>query len=229
MKKVLIASTLLASLSASPVVQAAVTEYEVALRFNQIVYSSAPDRDTYFYGSFSFDDLTNTVSNLQGYLSQAMTGADYDSQQKRFLSHQLASVYDEELGGLLVSTFYQDSTDVFQGGGFQTGGNRQFGNQNAYVTIFVDVANPAGVLTTPTSPYVDYKLAYGDCTTGSLMGGMGVCMTGWLTSTGTMGGTMQGVDLITQTISPVPEPETYAMLLAGLGLIGAITRRRKTR
>lgn len=29
-----------------------------------------------------------------------------------------------------------------------------------------------------------------------------------------------------QSISPVPEPETYSMLLAGLGLIGAITLRR---
>jgi len=29
-------------------------------------------------------------------------------------------------------------------------------------------------------------------------------------------------------ISPVPEPETYAMLLAGLGLIGFITYRRKS-
>lgn len=28
-------------------------------------------------------------------------------------------------------------------------------------------------------------------------------------------------------IAPVPEPETYAMVLAGLGLIGAIARRRK--
>jgi hypothetical protein len=27
--------------------------------------------------------------------------------------------------------------------------------------------------------------------------------------------------------SPIPEPETYAMLLAGLGMIGAIARRRK--
>jgi hypothetical protein len=27
--------------------------------------------------------------------------------------------------------------------------------------------------------------------------------------------------------APVPEPETYAMLLAGLGLMGAIARRRK--
>lgn len=28
--------------------------------------------------------------------------------------------------------------------------------------------------------------------------------------------------------NPVPEPETYAMMLAGLGLLGAIARRRKT-
>lgn len=27
--------------------------------------------------------------------------------------------------------------------------------------------------------------------------------------------------------APVPEPETYAMLLAGLGLLGAVARRRK--
>jgi hypothetical protein len=27
--------------------------------------------------------------------------------------------------------------------------------------------------------------------------------------------------------TPVPEPETYAMLLAGLGMVGALARRRK--
>jgi hypothetical protein len=26
---------------------------------------------------------------------------------------------------------------------------------------------------------------------------------------------------------PIPEPETYAMLLAGLGLLGVVARRRK--
>ncbi|MEO6561693.1 MAG: PEP-CTERM sorting domain-containing protein [Nitrosospira sp.] len=31
----------------------------------------------------------------------------------------------------------------------------------------------------------------------------------------------------TQTVGVVPEPETYAMLLAGLGLVGFIARRRK--
>ena len=37
---------------------------------------------------------------------------------------------------------------------------------------------------------------------------------------------------ITQTptvMSPIPEPETYAMLLAGLGLMGAMVRRRGTK
>ena len=30
-------------------------------------------------------------------------------------------------------------------------------------------------------------------------------------------------------IAAVPEPETYAMLLAGLGLMGAVVRRRSNR
>jgi hypothetical protein len=28
-------------------------------------------------------------------------------------------------------------------------------------------------------------------------------------------------------VSPIPEPETYAMLLAGLGVIGFVARRRQ--
>ncbi|WP_229634124.1 FxDxF family PEP-CTERM protein [Duganella qianjiadongensis] len=32
----------------------------------------------------------------------------------------------------------------------------------------------------------------------------------------------------TYTTAPVPEPETYAMLLAGLGLVGVVARRRKS-
>jgi hypothetical protein len=30
-----------------------------------------------------------------------------------------------------------------------------------------------------------------------------------------------------QHIGAVPEPETYAMLLAGLGIVGMVTRRRR--
>ena len=34
-------------------------------------------------------------------------------------------------------------------------------------------------------------------------------------------------NVTTTTTSPIPEPETYAMLLAGLGLIGVVARRRR--
>jgi len=34
-------------------------------------------------------------------------------------------------------------------------------------------------------------------------------------------------NLLSQNIPPVPEPETYAMMLAGMGLVGAIARRRR--
>ena len=33
--------------------------------------------------------------------------------------------------------------------------------------------------------------------------------------------------LLSKDIPPVPEPETYAMMLAGMGLVGAIARRRR--
>jgi hypothetical protein len=33
--------------------------------------------------------------------------------------------------------------------------------------------------------------------------------------------------LVRDTIALVPEPETYAMMLAGLGLLGFMARRRK--
>ncbi|MGY1488796.1 PEP-CTERM sorting domain-containing protein [Methylobacillus pratensis] len=34
--------------------------------------------------------------------------------------------------------------------------------------------------------------------------------------------------LLTYTVAAIPEPETYALLLAGLGLVGAAARRRKS-
>jgi len=30
------------------------------------------------------------------------------------------------------------------------------------------------------------------------------------------------------SLAPVPEPETYALMLAGLGLVGFMARRRKS-
>ncbi|MDQ3185063.1 MAG: FxDxF family PEP-CTERM protein [Pseudomonadota bacterium] len=46
--------------------------------------------------------------------------------------------------------------------------------------------------------------------------------TGAATQTGLFIGTINGL-----TAAPIPEPETYAMFLAGLGLMGFVARRRK--
>src|SRR5690242_9840773 len=46
-------------------------------------------------------------------------------------------------------------------------------------------------------------------------------------TSGSLGGAYSGA--IQLAAAPVPEPETYAMLLAGLGLMVAVVRRRSTR
>ncbi len=40
------------------------------------------------------------------------------------------------------------------------------------------------------------------------------------------GGTWR-FDMVTVSAAPIPEPETYALMLAGLALVGAVARRRK--
>ncbi|MBN8760640.1 MAG: hypothetical protein BGO61_00925 [Thiobacillus sp. 65-69] len=198
--------------------------YSVTQIYNQVVYDvSHPDWDTTFVGTFDFNEHTGEVTNLMGSLSQAMTG----NTAFRMLDYQLSSVYDAALGGVLVSVFHQNTTDVFSGGGFATGGTATFGNQNAYVTIFVNTSDPTAALTEAQTA----RLAYGDCTTGSLMMGS-VCMTGWVgTEPDLSGGTMQGTYPVMQsiTVAAVPEPETWGMLLAGLGFVGLAVRRRARR
>jgi hypothetical protein len=43
------------------------------------------------------------------------------------------------------------------------------------------------------------------------------------------GGSQLGEGYYISAVTPVPEPETYAMMLAGLGLMGTIARRRKNK
>ena len=46
---------------------------------------------------------------------------------------------------------------------------------------------------------------------------------------GVTSGAFQGLAIDDIKVNPVPEPETYAMLLAGLGVMGAMARRRKAK
>ncbi|MDR2209520.1 MAG: FxDxF family PEP-CTERM protein [Azoarcus sp.] len=48
-----------------------------------------------------------------------------------------------------------------------------------------------------------------------------------ITGTGTGYGNGSGTYFLDLGVSAVPEPETYAMMLAGLGIVGMVARRRK--
>lgn len=237
--------TALTLLAATQAAQAGITTYHVEQTYNQVVYDlSFPGWDTLFKGSFDFDPDTGTVSNLRGSLSQAMTGESNDpgpngdyGMDWLDLTHPLSVVADGA-DGLVVTVFKENSTDVFAGGGFASTGKMgkvyTYGNFNAFASIYVPLADPTAAL---TQAQID-KLAYGDCTPGGLMPlslpaeQRTICMAGWVAYDANgnpgPGGTMKGTWPITQTITaaPVPEPETYALMLVGLGLVGALTRRR---
>lgn len=214
--------------------QATVTNYNVTQTYNQVVYG-ATDQDTFFNGSFTFDSATNMVSNLTGTLSAAMTGNTVWTS----LTNQL-SVVNDGTSGLIVTVFKENTTNTFTGGIYGTGGfgpNGKmgpvltYGNFNAFASIYVPLADPTAALTMAQTD----KLAYGDCTSAGLMGMSSPkkCMAGWnaFDTAGNRipGGTMAGTYPNTQTITAaVPEPETYAMLMAGLSLMGFIARRRKS-
>jgi hypothetical protein len=237
MKKLLLISGAVSMIAGAQVAQAAVTTYNVTETFNQVVYDvSHPTWDTIFNGSFTFDSATKTVSNLTGSLSAAMTGNTVWAS----LTNQLSVVADGT-DGLIVTVFKNNSVDTFlstngpfSGGTFGSNGKmgpvNTNGTENAFATIYVPLADPTAALTLAQTD----KLAYGDCTPAGLMGMSDPkkCMAGWnaFDATGNRipGGTMKGTFLNTQTITAaVPEPETYAMMMAGLGIMGVVARRRR--
>lgn len=226
MKKLMVACGMLSLIGGIQMAEAAVTTYNVVETFYE---PDTQPSNTIFNGSFTFDDVTKTVSNLRGTLSESMTGnASWVS-----LNYQLSS--DATLGGLLVTTFRNANTNTFTtmlGGdgwspqsGVDAGGlyyNYPKANPgNAYAMIFVNTTNPLAPL---TQAQID-KLAYADCAPGGMMGG--TCMTG-TTVAGYGGvGTMSGYPVSQVITAAVPEPANYGMMAAGLGLIGFVVRRRK--
>lgn len=217
-----------------PMAQAAVITYNVTQTYYE---PDTQPRNTMFIGTFDYDDVTQTVSNLNGMLSESMTGDQiaYPNDNMNWLSlnNQLSSVYDPVLGGLLVTTFLQPTTSTFTtmwgGDGWSPGtgygiyaGFPGPNAGNAYARIFVNTTDPTAQL---TQAQID-KLAYADCAPGGMM--MTTCMTGTTVAGYGVIGTMSGYP-VSQVITPsaVPVPAAGVLLMSGLGLLGFSAKRKR--
>jgi hypothetical protein len=247
MKRLLLTCGALSLITSVPVAQAAVSTYNVTTTWFE---PDTQPRDSIFIGSFTFDTVSHAVSNLHGILSESMSGDAIaypnDNMAWLTLGNQLVSWHDATLGGTFAGTFRNSNTNTFTtmlggdgwspqagvgaGGvyyGFLSPANNP---ENAYALIFVP-DNPLAAL---TQAQLD-KVAYADCVklsgSGGINGGgmMGaVCMTG--TSVAGYGavGTMSGYPVSQTITAAVPEPESWAMLAAGLGLLAFVAGRRKS-
>jgi hypothetical protein len=174
------------------------TFYEPAYHPGSMMYMGTI-KDTIFTGTFTFDSTNKTVSNLNGSITQAMTGPPMNT---RTLANQLSSV-PVTLGGvsgLLVTTFKLTTLNTLKvisgsdgwspgtGTGLYYGQPTGVNPENAYAMIFVNTTDPTTGL---VQAQLD-RLAYADCTPGSMMMMGTQCMTGTTAavygSVGTMGG-----------------------------------------
>jgi len=228
MRKTFLTAAVLALVAAAPTAQSATTSYNVTTTWYE---PETQPYDSIFVGSFDYDAATKTVSNLHGTLSESMTGDTSTGLIWLTLGNQLASWHDSTLGGTFAATFKNSTTSTFESApgydGWSPGGMVYAGFPeasanpgNAYALIFV----PDNPLTQLSQAQID-KLAYADCMPGGMMGA--TCMTGTsVAGYGTLG-SMGGYPVSQTITAAVPEPETYAMLMAGLGLIGVMARRRR--
>ncbi len=250
MKQSLIAMSMLSVIAAAPAAQAAT--YDVSARFTD----GGIQGQTLFNGSFDWDgtsvsnfqgllstsmwawDGTSNFKNKKNGLMDAQyldlanncpgdvcTGYAAGEPAWLNLGYQLASSVSGDY--VTVTTFRVNSTDVVAGGGYNVVGNTTaFGspdqnarNNNAFFTLVFDKTNP----TNTTMTWDD--MVYADMTRFGMMMPM---VTGWMGMTAhSAGGSMGGLPASLTITAAVPEPETYAMFLAGLGLMGVIARRRK--
>lgn len=195
-------------------------------------------KNSIFQGSFVYDEDSKTITDLQGMLSESMTGTSPSTMTWLSLNYELKSWYDSTLGGTFAAVFKNNSTNTFWTGlggdgwspqaGIAVGGiyygypSKVANPGNAYALIFV----PDDPLMALTQAQVD-KLAYADCAPGGMMGA--VCMTGTSLAGYGAAGTMDGFPVSQVITAAVPEPGTYAFMSAGLGLLGLAARRRAMR
>jgi hypothetical protein len=197
--------------------------------------------------SVTYDETTTSFSSISGWLSGGggMVGFEWSVD---------ASVNVASSGGAAVSATFAipDFTIVANAGYALSGGitsslgnivYSQFGagamtSITAMGTMSIDggpsVALPSAPLTqTVINPFLGY---FSGSTTLPVGAFNSFAVTGASITLNAAGGSFAAIGAQPQnkltfefTAVPVPEPETYALLLAGLGMVGLIARRRQPR
>ncbi len=179
-----------------------VTAYKVVETFRE---PATQPNDSIFTGRFNFNSTKGTVSDLQGSLTESMTGGcatlagcpgSYGSVPMTLvpLKYQLKSeaVTIGGVAGLLVTTFALETTNTFYMGFGSDGWSPQsgvdvggvyYGFPSAHNPFNGGVGNAYAMIfistSNPLAPLAQAqidKLAYADCAAGGMMGA--VCMTG---------------------------------------------------
>lgn len=99
---------------------------------------------------------------------------------------------------------------------------------NTLLTSLSLVSNPDGVLFNQDDTVLQTVANSAGSDSISLAWGQPLQGDAYLSIAGVANGTIGGLYNGAISVSPVPEPETFAMLLAGLGLMGAVVRRRSS-
>jgi hypothetical protein len=179
----------------------------------------------------SFDGLsTGAVTSLASVGVTSMSGLNFNnSAVGQYITSQFALPFPMFSSGALVSSPNFISNDMSSSGGFATGSlTFNFGGPMNAVGAFVADSSPLGGFS--------IELFNGTTSLGNISVGsrtlpdsfIGIVSTTSFTSAkfyAASSGDSWGLDNL--EVAAVPEPETYAMLMAGLGLLGFMARRRK--
>ena len=132
-------------------------------------------------------------------------------------SYSFSSAVD--IASLTISMWYSAYADPASGSlvGGSFSNDQDFGNTGSRLLVFAN--NPGADSNWFASSRADqfFSTTWSNLAAGTYSLNFAVA-----------GGSLK-VDDVTIAVTAVPEPETYAMMLAGLGLIGAMARRRKAK
>lgn len=228
--KLILAMTTALAITGSPSAQASLVNYNVQEIFKEPAYGGK--QNTVFDGTFTYDTVAKTITNLTGTLSEAMTPKTLGGPQTLLnLNFNPVASKSDGKGGVIASAFLLNTTSIFSDGNYNTNAYIENGNQNAYITINVSAAQLSGTNTMLASTSFG-NLYYGDCQPGGMMNNW--CMTGWgsaggtNTSSGSMGGYPISEKVWGATPASVPLPPAAWTFLTGMiGLLFFGKRRNR--